>query len=632
MGKGKAQKIISIAVLALAVVMIVMGVVGLSTRGSAAGQKYLNDMRNRAVLVATGEGAVESYVAIAQDRAREEVKAAGGGMSEIRAAVAAAEEEARNNASSSMIDYATVDLTQLDAALTELNVALDEYHRAEASAQEAYIEEMRAAGLLEEEQDALEESVDTAEMTSEAELDAAMLEEEEEEVDLSGFVANEEMNQLMAQADEKYLVVGEALKGLYEALDDNALSALKMTIYGLVSQADDNYAARFDRYAAGGGMDALTDPLKARMTRYGDDLIFAAVGLILLALVIAFYKSIVKALGIPRLIIGMFFVLLCIVALLCDLSLSSLMSSTLVRMGMNSILVLAMVPGIQSGIGLNLGLPIGIVAGLIGGLMAIEYSISGWAGFVFAIAVGCVIAAVAGWLYGQLLNRLKGSEMSVTTYVGFSIVSLMCIAWLVLPFDSLELRWPLGTGLRNTISMNSSFGHLLDNFLAFKIGSMTIPTGLLLFMALCCYLVWLFTRSKTGVAMRAVGDNRRFAEATGTNVNRMRIIGTMFSTMLGAVGILVYSQSYGFMQLYTAPRQMGFVAASAILIGGASTSRCKISHVLIGTFLFQGVLTLGMPVANALVPQSTISETLRILISNGIILYALTKSGGESRA
>ena len=54
--------------------------------------------------------------------------------------------------------------------------------------------------------------------------------------------------------------------------------------------------------------------------------------------------------------------------------------------------------------------------------------------------------------------------------------------------------------------------------------------------------------------------------------------------------------------------------------------------MLIGTFLFQGVLTLGMPVANVLVPGSTISETLRILISNGIILYALTKSGGASRA
>ena len=53
--------------------------------------------------------------------------------------------------------------------------------------------------------------------------------------------------------------------------------------------------------------------------------------------------------------------------------------------------------------------------------------------------------------------------------------------------------------------------------------------------------------------------------------------------------------------MYTAARQMGFSAASAILIGGASTSRCRISHVIIGTFLFQGVLTLGMPVENVLV-------------------------------
>ena len=240
---------------------------------------------------------------------------------------------------------------------------------------------------------------------------------------------------------------------------------------------------------------------------------------------------------------------------------------------------------------------------------------------------------MAGWLYGLLLNRLKGEEMSVTTYVGFSIVSVMCIAWLVLPFTSLKLRWPLGTGLRNTIGLDSTnFKHILDDLLSFSIGDFTVPTGLILFMLLCCFLVWLFSRSKTGVAMQAVGNNPRFAEATGINVDRMRIVGTMLSTVLGAVGILVYSQSYGFMQLYTAPRQMGFIAASAILIGGASTSRCKISHVIIGTFLFQGVLTLGMPVANMLVPGTTLSETLRILISNGIILYALTKSGGGSRA
>ena len=189
--------------------------------------------------------------------------------------------------------------------------------------------------------------------------------------------------------------------------------------------------------------------------------------------------------------------------------------------------------------------------------------------------------------YGVLLNRLKGSEMSVTTYVGYSVVSVMCIAWLLLPFQSDKLRWPLGQGLRATLTLDGAYRHILNDFLAFDIGSFTVPTGLLLFMAFCCFLMWMFSRSKTGVAMQAVGNNPRFAEATGISVNKMRIIGTTISTMLGAVGIIVYSQSYGFMQLYTAPRQMGFIAASAILIGGASVSRAKISHVIIGAFLFR---------------------------------------------
>lgn len=54
-------------------------------------------------------------------------------------------------------------------------------------------------------------------------------------------------------------------------------------------------------------------------------------------------------------------------------------------------------------------------------------------------------------------------------------------------------------GLRNTIGLDSTnFCHILNDFLAFQIGEFTIPTGLLLFMGLCCVLVWLFSRSKTG--------------------------------------------------------------------------------------------------------------------------------------
>ncbi len=635
MAKRLSQKLAAVVLFVLAIALVCTGIFGLNGRSGVTGQQIIEEMGLRSLLVATGEGVVESYVDIAKQEATAQVRAAGGSMAEIREAVQKAEEEARATYSNTTLDYDTVDTTQLSGAVEQLREALNAYYAEEAAAREAYADMMLAQMELETASGTAEdEMLDEGPVSAEEDIsDAEMELETEPTVDMSGFVATEEMNRLMDQAEAAYTGVGEALAALYEGMDAQALDTLQDTVMALVSQSGDTFETMFDRFQASGGSEALTDNLwSARIIRYGDDLITVGIALLLTALLVLFYQFLVAKLGLPRLIIGLFFLLLCVLGTIYDLSLPTLLSNSVVRMGMNSILVLAMVPGIQCGISLNLGLPLGIVGGLLGGLLCIELGYSGWGGFLFAIAVGILIAMVVGYLYGLLLNRLKGSEMAVTTYVGYSIVSLMCIAWMLLPFKSTVLRWPLGPGLRATLRLDSSYKHILNNLWSFEIGGFTVATGLLLFMALCCLLMWLFLRSKTGVAMSAAGNNPRFAEATGINVDKMRIIGTVLSTILGAVGIIVYSQSYGFMQLYTAPRQMGFIAASAILIGGASTSRCRISHVIIGTFLFQGVLTLGMPVANVLVPQSTISETLRILISNGIILYALTKSGGVSRA
>lgn len=623
MTQSKWKRIIAGVMAAAALGLLILGVLNLPKQQGDQGKALLQSLRIRTLLNATGTQVVESYVDVAKAEARAAVKKAGGGMAALREAVAKAEEDARSKYANASADYAALDIAELSAAVEGYEAALEVYAVTAAAAKQAYIDTHLTdfATAVEEER---RQQIEAGEEVPE---DIAV------QVDMSGFVPTQEMAEQYARADEAFAAVGAALLKIYPVLDEEALTTLKSTIEGVVYQEGDTFTVQYDRYMAAGSGTALSDAVGAWMIRYGDDLLYGGLALLLLAAILLFWEKLVNGLGIPRTIIGLFFLLLCFMALWYDLSLQQLLSNTLVRMGMNSIMVLAMLPGIQCGISLNLGLPIGLVAGLIGGLVTIELGLPGWSGFLFAIALGCAIAAAAGWLYGHLLNRLKGEEMSVTTYVGFSVVSLMCIAWLVLPFTSLKLRWPLGTGLRNTIGLDgSNFRHILDDLLSFRIGKMTFPTGLMLFMLLCCFLVWLFMRSKTGIAMSAAGNNPRFAEATGIHVDRMRIVGTMLSTVLGAVGILVYSQSYGFMQLYTAPRQMGFIAASAILIGGATTARAKISHVLIGTFLFQGVLTLGMPVANELVPGSTISETLRILISNGIILYALTKSGGESRA
>lgn len=343
-------------------------------------------------------------------------------------------------------------------------------------------------------------------------------------------------------------------------------------------------------------------------------------------------KSIIQSIGLPRLIIFLFFILLFVMAELLGMNVASMFSDVLVRLGMNGILVLAMVPGIQAGIGLNFGFAIGIIAGLLGGVISIQMDLYGVAGFVTAILIGLLISVPLGYGYGLLLNRMKGSEMTVSTYVGFSIIALMNIFWLILPFNSPEMVWAIGSGLRQTIDLSSRYKHILNKFLEFTIptgaGNIVVPTGLILFLLFWCLIVWLFLRSKSGIAMSAAGENGQFAKAAGIDENKTRVLGTVMSTALASVGIIVYAQSYGFFQLYNAPLMMSFAAAAGVLIGGATVKKASISNVLIGTFLFQGLLVLGLPVMNKILPEGNLSEVMRIIISNGIILYAISKAQG----
>ncbi len=339
-------------------------------------------------------------------------------------------------------------------------------------------------------------------------------------------------------------------------------------------------------------------------------------------------NSYVETIGLPRIIIFGFFLVLCILAAVLQLDLKDLISNVFNRIGMNGILVLAMVPAIQCGIGLNFGISLGIVSGLLGGLLAIEFNLTGFPAFFTACGISVFFSAIIGSLYGMLLNRVKGSEMTVSTYVGFSAIALMNMGWLLLPFTNGTIRWPIGTGLRNTISLETSYGEVLNKFLAVNIGGIHIPVGSLLFLLTCCGIVYLFLNSKLGVAMSAVGNNAKFAAASGISENKMRILGTALSTAIASIGILTYSQGYGFAQLYNAPLMMSFAAVASILIGGASIKKASIANVLIGVFLFQSVISMGMPVANKILPESNLSEILRLIISNGIILYALTKAKG----
>ena len=438
----------------------------------------------------------------------------------------------------------------------------------------------------------------------------------------------EEKNAAYGELNTQLVTIIPDLGGLSSKLQNT----LRENIEKVLWLEDASFSARYNTYKAHQAKEG-PGAWKLSLASLAKPLLLAGIAVLLLGLMVFFWKPLTERFGVPRTIIALFFIYLCLLAELYNISVRMMMGNVLERMTMYGVLVLAMMPGIQCGIGLNMGMTIGCISGLLGIVLALQLNLVGFPAMLFACAMGALVSLPLGWAYSKLLNRMKGNEMTISTYVGFSFVSLMCIGWMMLPFNNPKIVWLLsGKGLRVTHSLLGSFAHLLDNFLAFKVFGIKVPTGGLLFLGLCCLAVWLFSRSRLGIAMTAAGSNPRFAEASGINVNHMRTVGTVLSTVIAAVGIVIYSQAFGYAQLYTAPRQLGFIASSAILIGGATVSKAKVSHVLIGVFLFEGVLVFGQQIANSVVAGGGLSEVMRIMISNGIILYALTQSGGGRRA
>mgnify|MGYP005964814067 CR=1 FL=1 len=187
------------------------------------------------------------------------------------------------------------------------------------------------------------------------------------------------------------------------------------------------------------------------------------------------FRQLIDNFGLPRVIITGFLLLLFISAPIVGADLATQITNTINRFSWNAVLVLAMVPMIHSGCGLNFGLPLGIVSGLLGATLSIEFGFTGPMSFVMAILISTPFALLFGGGYGWLLNKIKGGEMMIATYVGFSAVSFMCMMWLLLPYRHPTMVWGFaGTGLRTVISLEGFYDQLLANFLAIDLNGIGI--------------------------------------------------------------------------------------------------------------------------------------------------------------
>lgn len=188
--------------------------------------------------------------------------------------------------------------------------------------------------------------------------------------------------------------------------------------------------------------------------------------------------------------------------------------------------------------------------------------------FVVAFVLTVLFALVLGTLIERVVLRRVGTGSvlnSVIVTVGLALVLLGVAGWLwgyqTRPFPAPVSGPPLRLG---TVVLS-------------QLNALILVVMLLLMVILFAF----FRYSLTGIAMRAVAQNRTAAQLMGININRINAIGWGLGTALGAVtGILIAPLNY------LDPMMMGDVAlkafAAAVLGGFTSLPGAVVGGLVLG--------------------------------------------------
>ena len=381
------------------------------------------------------------------------------------------------------------------------------------------------------------------------------------------------------------------------------------------------------------------------------------------------------------------FVVLCVVCLyFSGYTIPYVMYELFGRLSRNAFIVLALILPIVAGMGINFAVTIGAMAAQISALWVIEWNVAGRFGsltaFVAAMVMTVPIAAFFGYLIGKLLNKMKGQEMIGGLILGYFAGGLYQLLFLfifgnLIPLNAPGLVIKGSTGVANTIDLSTDrgFKYALDGlwrvdfgtglyvfcgiFLALALvqllrkksdkktflRTLVISVGVCLIyqipavsgmfsmvqvpmvtfglVGLLCLFNDALMKTRLGQKFRAVGQSRTVANVSGINVDHVRVIAIMISTVLAGWGQLIFVQNMGSFQTYGAHEQVGLYAGAAILVGGASIRKATNSQAILGCILFHLLFIVAPSAGKNLFGDAAIGEYFRVFISYGVIALAL---------
>lgn len=386
-------------------------------------------------------------------------------------------------------------------------------------------------------------------------------------------------------------------------------------------------------------------------------------------------------------LVVLFFAVLCIAAyVIADQKPYMVASDLINRVMRNSIMVMALIIPIMTGMGLNFGIVVGAMTAQGALIFITHWHLDGIVGFLAALLLCTAFSVVCGWMLGRLFNSTRGQEMitgMIAGYFGQGIYLLIFLVLLgtVIPFWDPDLSISTGIGIKDTLNLSDGMKGALDSLWKLKLDKVLylalallavytivclarrrgqehaawrraklirlaaavvgvallvtlpvvsdvvkrckIPMATLGFIILVSILCQFITKTKLGQDFRSVGNDIKIAEAAGIDVDRVRILATIFSTVLAAWGQLVFLQNMGTFSTYTAQQNVGTFSVAALLVGGASVDKANVKQAFVGVVLFQLLFLLAPAAGTKIFNDSQAGEYFRTVISNGVIAVSL---------
>ena len=240
---------------------------------------------------------------------------------------------------------------------------------------------------------------------------------------------------------------------------------------------------------------------------------------------------------------------------------SALQSGGMLSNAMNSWLVpiccfivmavsLNLVVGISGELSLGHGgfMSVGAFSGIVAGMSLAEVIPLAPLRLAVAIVVGAACAAVAGFLIGIPVLRLRGDYLAIVT-LAFGQIIKDLITCLLVGYDKRGLHFVFNLdGLRSVSDL-----HLEEGGVAIIKGAQgavgvtkmaSFPAGYVLVMV-ALVIVLNLIRSRTGRAIMACRDNRIAAESVGINVTKYKMIAFVVSAALAGAAGALFGLNYG---------------------------------------------------------------------------------------